>query len=120
MVGREDFIEDVIARVSIGESLVVSAPRRTGKTSVVREVLRRLTAAGWLTAFVDLMRAPTEARLGEQLTDAVLQNETGLKRTLERMRGAAATAATRLQLKTKTHEGLEVALSYCSGSRSLL
>lgn len=133
----EPFIADVQARVEIGESLVISAPRRTGKTSVVREVLRRLAASGWLTAFVDLMRTPTEPRLAEDLTNAVLQNETGLKRTLERCRGAAAAggsappapggagrltspaAAGHIHLSTKTHERLEVALSYAGSMPDL-
>jgi len=89
LVGREAFIEEVVARVGIGESHVIRSPRRTGKTSVVREVLHRLHTAGWLTAFVDLRRTPTEARLAERLTDAVLQNETGLQRTRGRLRGVA-------------------------------
>ena len=78
LVGREPFLADVAARVRLGESLVICAPRRTGKTSVVREALRRLAGEGWLTAFADLMRHPSEPRLAEALTDAVLQNETGL------------------------------------------
>ena len=44
----------------------------------MREALRRLAGEGWLTAFADLMRHPSEPRLAEALTDAVLQNETGL------------------------------------------
>ncbi len=111
LVGREAFIEEVTARVGIGESLVISSPRRTGKTSVVHEVLRRLRAAGWMTAFVDLMRTPSELRLAERLMDAVLENETGLQRTLARLRGAAATAATRLQMKARSPDGLELAMT---------
>ncbi len=85
----------------------------------MREALRRLAGEGWLTAFADLMRHPSEPRLAEALTDAVLQNETGLHRTLERLRGAAATAAGLMQLSTKTDAGLEFALRFRAATPSL-
>ena len=119
LVGREPFLADIVARAGLGESLAISSPRRTGKTSVVREALRRLSGDGWLTAFVDLLRHPSEARLAEALTDAVLQNETGLHRTLERLRGAAATAASLMQLSTKTDAGLEFALRFRTAAPTL-
>ena len=119
LVGRETFIDEVVARVNLGESLVIGSPRRTGKTSVTREVLRRLQAQGWLTAFVDLLRTPSEPRLSEALVDAVLQNETGLHRTLERLRGAATSAAGRIHLSTKTAEGLEFALGFQAAAPDL-
>ena len=37
LVGREPFLADIVARAGLGESLAISSPRRTGKTSVVRE-----------------------------------------------------------------------------------
>ncbi len=57
---REAEVEALIERVEDGTHTLVTAQRRMGKTSLVREVLRRLHASGnYETVFVDLEAANT-------------------------------------------------------------
>ncbi len=114
LVGREEFLQEILARIRAGEGVVISAPRRTGKTSLTLEALRRLRSEGWLVAHVDLLRSPNEAQLAEQLLDAVLENETGVRRTLSKLRQLTSHIAGKLELKAQTKEGLELALAYAA------
>ena len=60
--GREVELEVLAARVRGGAHTLLTAPRRMGKTSLVRELQRRLAAEGCFeTIFVDLEDAGTPA-----------------------------------------------------------
>ena len=59
---RETEIEALTERVQGGTHTLITAQRRMGKTSVVRELLRRLAVEGrWKTIFVDLESVATPA-----------------------------------------------------------
>jgi len=47
LVGRDDFVKEIIAMLKNGQSLMLTGPRRYGKTSVIMEVLRRLKLEGF-------------------------------------------------------------------------
>ena len=60
--GREAELEELIERVRDGTHTLLTAQRRMGKTSLVRELLRRLKEeGGFETIFVDLEAANTPA-----------------------------------------------------------
>ena len=44
LIGREEILEKIIRLLISGQSVVLIAPRRFGKTSVVLEVLNRIKA----------------------------------------------------------------------------
>src|SRR3989442_5592549 len=46
-----------------GQNILLEAPRRFGKTSLILEVKRRLEAAGIAVAYLDCMLVPSPARL---------------------------------------------------------
>ena len=54
-----------------GQNVAVIAPRRYGKSSLVRAALSGLIAEGVLVVEVDLMTAPTKARLAGKLAKAI-------------------------------------------------
>lgn len=54
-----------------GQNVVVIAPRRRGKTSLVRACIEQLRADGVLVAECDLFAAPDKGRLVEHLTTAI-------------------------------------------------
>ena len=59
---RETEIEALTERVQAGTHTLITAQRRMGKTSLVRELLRRLAVEGrWKTTFVDLELVATPA-----------------------------------------------------------
>jgi Cdc6-like AAA superfamily ATPase len=61
LVGRDEFIRHLAERLRSGRNVVLMAPRRTGKTSIARDVLRRLGASHVLTAYIDFL-ATTDKR----------------------------------------------------------
>ena len=70
-----------------GQDVVVFAPRRYGKSSLVWRVSQESTASGILVAHVDLMTAPTKARLAEKLARTIHEDVASpLIRARERLR----------------------------------
>jgi len=83
---REAEIAELRADVLSGQDVVVFAPRRYGKSSLVWRVSQRLVAEGALVAHVDLMTTPTRARLAEKLARTIHEDvASGLFRTRERL-----------------------------------
>jgi len=55
-----------------GQNILMEAPRRFGKTSLILEVKRRLEAAGIPVAYLDCMLVPSRARLADRLAYAAI------------------------------------------------
>ncbi len=55
-----------------GQNVLIEAPRRFGKTSLILEVKRRLEADGIPVAYLDCMLVPSRARLADRLASAYL------------------------------------------------
>ena len=107
LVGREPYIRLAATRLVDGNHLLISGPRRIGKTSIILEVLRRARRRGALVAYVDCL-GPTDLRsLGERLADAVLENVTGVERAFEQAKAVAAGIRPTAKLR---YEHLEIAL----------
>jgi len=75
LIGREQEIDKIISFLVGGQSVVLMAPRRFGKTSILLEVLNRLKSQGLFTAHVDIFATPTKRILAEQITESVLANK---------------------------------------------
>src|SRR5438552_2236733 len=84
LVGRETYLRRLTERLEDGQHVLISGPRRIGKTSIIIEALRRLRRHGAYTAYVDCLGATDIRGLGERLPDAVQQNLSGVERSLER------------------------------------
>ena len=70
-----------------GQDVVVFAPRRYGKSSLLWHVSQRLIAGGVLVAHVDLMTTPTKGRLAEKLARTIHEDVASpLFRARERLR----------------------------------
>jgi uncharacterized protein len=82
---REPELAELCSDVLNGQNVVVFAPRRFGKTSLVWRAAQQLTADGVLIAQVDLMKAPTKERLAEKLARSIYEDiATPLFRARER------------------------------------
>jgi len=64
-------IAELIADAKSGQDVVIFAPRRYGKTSLVWRVQQELVADGVLVAQVNLMTTPTKEKLAEKLAKAI-------------------------------------------------
>jgi uncharacterized protein len=68
---REAEIAELKADVRNGQDVVIFAPRRYGKTSLIWRAARDLVSRGVLVAQVDLMTTPTPALLAAKLARAI-------------------------------------------------
>ncbi len=83
---REAEVQELKFDVRNGQDVVIFAPRRFGKSSLVWKVMRQLTDEGVLVAYVNLMTTPSKARLAGRLAAAV---HGSIASPLERAREAA-------------------------------
>jgi hypothetical protein len=73
---RDDEISELVADARNGQDVVIFAPRRFGKTSLVDRVQQRLVRDKVLVGQVNLMKAPTKEKLAEKLA-AVVHDDIG-------------------------------------------
>ena len=75
LIGRDKDIRLIRQLLIQGQSIVLVAPRRFGKTSILLEVINQLKNEGYYTAFIDMFTITSLEGLAEQITEAVLQNK---------------------------------------------
>jgi uncharacterized protein len=68
---RKDELRSLETDILNGQNVALIAPRRYGKSSLVRRASLNLAAQGVLVAEVDLMKAPTKERLASHLARAI-------------------------------------------------
>jgi hypothetical protein len=84
---REAEIRELTRDILNGQDVVVLAPRRYGKTSLVWRVIQDVVKKKILVAQVNLMTTPTKERLAEKLADTIFENiASALFRARERLR----------------------------------
>src|SRR3954452_6892921 len=84
---REAEVAELTADVLNGQDVVVFAPRRHGKSSLIWRVAQQLLAQKVLVAQVDLMTTPTRAKLAEKLAKTIHDDiASPLYRAKERLR----------------------------------
>jgi hypothetical protein len=74
---RDEEIAELAADARNGQDVVIFAPRRFGKTSLVDRVQQRLVRDKVLVGQVNLMRAPTKEKLAEKLAAVVHEDIAG-------------------------------------------
>src|SRR5688572_4007032 len=71
---RESEVQELKFDLLNGQDVVVFAPRRYGKSSLVWRVMAQLGAEGVHVAYVNLMTAPTKEKLAEKLAAAIYES----------------------------------------------
>ena len=97
-IGRDGEISKIIQLLELGQSVVIIAPRRFGKTSMVLEILRRMKTKDQFTSYVDVFSSPTIELLSAQIIEAVLKNHR-LDRIFTKSRHSALAMMRNLKLK---------------------
>jgi hypothetical protein len=93
---REDERAELAGDIRNGQDVVVFAPRRCGKSSLVWSAAHALTREGILVAHVDLMTTPTKERLAAALARSIYEE---IASPLERLREKALTPFRGLQVQ---------------------
>jgi len=88
LVGRDGILGELFARTfEHGNSVVISGPRQTGKTSVADELLRRVRRAGGWGIYVDCSRTTgDEVELAELIARATYDDASGSRGAFARLR----------------------------------
>src|SRR4051812_46768331 len=68
---RQDELASLVADARNGQDVVIFAPRRYGKSSLVWRVAQELVKDDVLVAQVDLMRTPTKDQLAAKLAKTI-------------------------------------------------
>ena len=68
---RVDELDELVSDVLSGQDVVLFAPRRYGKTSLMWRAAQLLLRRRVLVAQVDLMTTPTKEKLAEKLAQAI-------------------------------------------------
>lgn len=93
---REDERAELVADVRNGQDVVVFAPRRCGKSSLVWSATQALTREGILVSHVDLMTTPTKERLAAALARSIYEE---MASPLERLKEHALAPFRGLQVQ---------------------
>ena len=75
LIGRETEIRELIYLLKGGQSIVLIAPRRFGKTSLIMEVMNRMKKEGIFTCYVDIFSTPDIRLFAERLIENLLGNK---------------------------------------------
>ncbi len=88
LVGRETILAELFARTfEHGNSVVISGPRQTGKTSVIDELLRQIRKAGGWGIYIDCSRTTgDEVELAELIARATYDDASGSRGAFARLR----------------------------------
>jgi hypothetical protein len=74
LIGREKEIKEIIQTLKAGQSIALIAPRRFGKTSIMMEVLHRLSKENYYSGSIDIFTIPDISQLAYEITGQVLKN----------------------------------------------
>lgn len=108
--GRNKELSQIKYYLENGQSVVLIAPRRFGKTSLILKVLEEFQGGGKYTADVDLFTIVNKKRLAEMIVDNTLKNKKVLN-VVTRIKKGVSQAFKNLQLK-QTIEDYEVVLKF--------
>jgi len=95
---REHELADLVSDALSGQNVVIISPRRYGKTSLVLNARERLTAAGALVSYVDLLRVATLNELANELATALYN---GIVAPVERLKHQAGQIFASLPVRPK-------------------
>lgn len=116
LIGRGEDVREVAATLAGGAHVVISGPRRTGKTSVCDAALDALEKDGFYVVPVDLFRIASAAELAEALVGRTIANRSVLRRILHQTREAgrmvADAAGVSAVVKSKTELGEELEIAF--------
>lgn len=110
LIGREKEINEIIQTIKAGQSVALIAPRRFGKTSIMMEVMNRLTREKFFTGSIDIFTVPDIEQLAFEITSQVLKNRK-LDEALNKLKRNLGEILTNIKFR-KEIEGAEFILGF--------
>lgn len=75
LIGREKEIRLIKELILAGQSIVIIAPRRMGKTSLMIELIRQFEKEGYFTCNIDVFSSSNIPSLARRITESVFANK---------------------------------------------
>ena len=69
---REAEIKEAVSALESGQSILIHSPRRYGKTSLIKEVIRQLRTKGYQTVYMDLYKITSKKNFVEVYSAAIV------------------------------------------------
>jgi uncharacterized protein len=110
LIGREKEINEIIQTIKAGQSVALIAPRRFGKTSIMMEVMNRLTREKFFSGSIDIFTVPDIEQLAFEITYQVLKNRK-LDEALNKLKRNLGEILTNIKFR-KEIEGAEFILGF--------
>jgi hypothetical protein len=116
LIGREDDVRDLAASLVNGTDVVITGPRRTGKTSVCDAALDRARKRGCYTVAIDLFEVADAAELAEAIVSKTVANRGKLQRFVhvarQKGRDALGAAGMRTVLAAQGELGEDIEIAF--------
>ncbi|MBX6352579.1 MAG: ATP-binding protein [Thermoflavifilum sp.] len=104
LVDRSEFVGELRQRLLDGQSLMIAGPRRIGKSSLAREVLRQVREAGAYTAKVDLFYVTSVEEFASKFLQSILENRVGVIAQATRAMEGVRKLLSRAEIRAKLHD----------------
>lgn len=75
LIGRDEEINELLSRAIGGQSMILVAPRRYGKTSILLEVSNRLKNEGFNVGYIDIFESVGLGEVSQRIVESLLMNE---------------------------------------------
>lgn len=98
LIGRKKEIEEIGRSLEIGQSVIITAPRKYGKTSLIFEILNQSKTKGYFTGLVDVFGVLTKREFAERIIDSVLVNKR-IRHAIKRVKENIVNAMKSMELK---------------------
>ena len=116
-VGRNEELRAIGHSLQNGQSVVVIAPRRFGKTSLILTILQGLQRSGSYVADVDLFTILNRKRLAESIVEKTLENKK-IERVVSRIKKGVSQAFKNIEIR-QVIEDYELVLKFAEPHVSL-
>ena len=102
LVGRKKEIQQILDLVKGEQSVILTAPRRFGKTSIILSVLEHLKREKYLICDVDLFNTISKADLAEHIVEQTLKNDkVPIRRIIKHLKTNLIASLKNIEVKNK-------------------
>lgn len=104
-IGRRKLVDELDAVLAIGQSVVLIAPRRYGKTSIALEILADFRKKNYFVAEIDVFDISDKRHLAEKIIESCLNNNpVSITRYWKKLKQGALNVLSMLQFKPSDDE----------------
>jgi len=75
LIGRDGEVNELLSRAIGGQSMILVALRRYGKTSILLEVCNRLKSKGFSVGYIDIFESVGLGEVAQRIVESLLMNE---------------------------------------------